>query len=148
MALEVFPHPTEHLEKRGVHCTAVPVQGPGSAPVLGLRALAKLVRVSVGADTDVPRACHTGKEGIILKDPPFHLLWASCSHLFSALCFQWWLKCNLLHDWQTFKLLGKPWALFWKALKEKRLCAPWMQGCWTAGNPRLLHSKGWVNKWE
>lgn len=37
---------------------------------------------------------------------------------------------------------------FERPLKEKGLCAPWMQGCWTAANPRLLHSKGWVNKWE
>lgn len=43
MALEVFPQPTEHLEKGGVHCTAVPAQGPRSTLVLGLGALARLM---------------------------------------------------------------------------------------------------------
>lgn len=96
MALEVFPQPTEHLEEGGVHSTAAPVQEPCSALVLGPRALARLVGALAAANMGIPRACLTGKEEIILRDPPFHILWASCSYPFSALHLQWWLrgKCD------------------------------------------------------
>lgn len=136
--------------RKGVSIVQLFLSGPCSALVLGLRALATLLGSREQQAQTSPECATLAKKaqswGIALFI--YSLLIYSYASLLFAFSggWEWNVVCCMTDRPSSSSANLGPY--FERPLKEKGLCALWMQGCWTAANPRLLHSKGWVNKWE